>query len=86
MAQGLDGFARQLEEASRAFKSLDGEIAQVRVVPGDHASVQAAIEQIEAAIDSKAAPYRGNPFVDPVVKALKEKYREHIIERGREGE
>ncbi|CAD6560581.1 hypothetical protein LMG28727_07188 [Paraburkholderia kirstenboschensis] len=84
MVEGLDGLVRQLKDASQAFESLEGEIAQVPVVPGDQASVQAAIEQIEAAIDQKAAPYRGNPFVDPVVKALKEKCREHIIERGRE--
>ncbi|MDR7008939.1 hypothetical protein [Paraburkholderia strydomiana] len=85
MATGLDDLVRQLKDASRAFESLKGEIAQVRVVPGDHATVQAAIEQIEAAIDQKAALYRGNPFLEPVVKALKEKCRAHIIERGREG-
>jgi hypothetical protein len=85
MAPGLDDLVRQLKDAARAFESLNGEIAQVRVVPGDQASVQAAIEQIEAVIDQKTALYRGNPFLEPVVKALKEKYREHIIERGREG-
>jgi hypothetical protein len=84
MVDGLDGLVRQLKDASQAFESLNGEIARVRVVPGDQASVQAAIEQMEAAIDQMAASYRGNPFVDPVVTALKEKYREHIIERGRE--
>jgi RecJ-like exonuclease len=80
---GLDKLTRQLEEASRVFKSLDGEITQVTIVPGDQASVQAAIRQMEAAIDQKAAPYRGNPLVDPVVKQLKERYRDDIIKRGR---
>ncbi|TCF97587.1 hypothetical protein BZM26_30665 [Paraburkholderia strydomiana] len=84
MLEGLDGLVRQLKDASRAFGSLKGKIAQVPVVPGDQASVQPAIEQMEAAIDQMAASYRGNPFVDPVIKALKEKHREHIIERGRE--
>jgi hypothetical protein len=83
MAHGLDDFARQLEEAQRAFDSLNEVIVEIVVVPGDPASVQVAIAQAEAAVDRKAAPYRGNPFVDPVVKALKEKYREQIIERGR---
>ena len=46
--EGLEKLSRELEEASRAFKSLDGDIAQVRVVPGDDASVQAAIRQIVA--------------------------------------
>ncbi|PMS29886.1 hypothetical protein B0G57_1417 [Trinickia symbiotica] len=80
---GLDKLTRQLEEASRAFKSLDGEIAQVSIVPGDEASVQTAIREMEAAIDRKAAPYRGNPLVDSVVKQLKETYRDDLIQRGR---
>lgn len=80
--EGLEKLSRELDEASRAFKSLDGDIAQVRVVPGDDASVQAAIRQIEEAIDKKAAPYRNNPFVSPVVAKLKEKYRDHILKLG----
>lgn len=80
--EGLEKLTRELDEASRAFKSLDGDIAQVRVVPGDEASVQAAIRQIEEAIDKKAALYRNNPFVSPVVAELKEKYRDQIIKLG----
>ncbi|CAL8481204.1 DUF2513 domain-containing protein [Caballeronia sp. S22] len=51
---GLDQLTRQLEDASRAFQSLDGEIANI--VPGDRSSVQAAIVQLEATIDQNAAP------------------------------
>lgn len=80
---GLDKLKRQLEEAGRAFKSLDGDLAKVSIVPGDPASVQAAIRQMEAAIDRKAAPYRGNPLVDPVVKQLKARYRDELTKRGR---
>jgi hypothetical protein len=80
---GLDKLKRQLDEASRAFKSLDGDIAKLSIVPGDQVSVQAAIRQMEAAIDRKAASYRGNPLVDPVVKQLKERYRDEITKRGR---
>ncbi|WP_322083380.1 hypothetical protein [Burkholderia sp. BCC1972] len=82
MLKGLDQLTKQLNEASRAFQSLDGEIATVHVVPGDPASMQAAIRQMEAAIDRKAAPYRGNPLVDPVVKQLKARYRDELIKRG----
>ncbi|WP_208449621.1 MULTISPECIES: hypothetical protein [Burkholderia cepacia complex] len=73
---GLDKLKRQLEEVGRAFKLLDGDIAKVSIVPGDPASVQAAIRQMETVIDQKAAPYRGNPLVDPVVKQLKARYRD----------
>jgi hypothetical protein len=84
MAQGFGDLARQLEEASRAFQSLDGEIATVRIVPGDEVSVQAAVREMEAAIDRKAAPYRGNPLVDAMVTQMKAKYREHFIKRNQE--
>ncbi|WP_175874470.1 hypothetical protein [Burkholderia sp. BCC0397] len=80
---GLDKLKRQLEEAGRAFKSLDGDIAKVNIVPGDPASVQAAIRQMEAAIDRKASGYRGNPLVESVVKQIKERYRADIVRRGR---
>ncbi len=80
---GLDKFKRQLNEAGRAFKSLDGEIAKVNIVPGDPISVQAAIRQMEAAIDRKASSYRGNPLVENIVKQLKERYRAEIARRGR---
>ncbi len=84
MAQGFGDFARQLEEASRAFQSLVGEIASVRIVPGDQASVQAAIREMETAIDRKAAPCRGNPLVDAMVTQMKAKYRERLIKRSQE--
>ena len=80
----IDGLnKRQLEEASRAFKSLGGELGHVTVEPGNQASVQAAIVQVEATIDQKAAPYRGNELVDSMVEQLKKRYRDEIIRRGR---
>lgn len=84
MLKGLDQLSKQLDEASRAFQSLDGEIATVHVVPGDEASLQAAIQEVEAAIDRKAGPYRSNPLVAPMIKQLKAKYREHLIKRSQE--
>jgi hypothetical protein len=79
----LDTLTRQLEEASRVFKSLGGELDQVTIVPGEQASVQAAIRQVEAAVDQKAAPYQGNDLVDSMVKQLKKRYRDELIKRGR---
>lgn len=45
MVAGLDKLTKQAEEASRAFQSLDGEIGKVSIVPGDEASMQAAIRE-----------------------------------------
>lgn len=80
--EGLEKLTNEFDEASRAFQSLDGEIAKIRVVGGDGASVQAAIKQMEEAIDSKAARYHNNPLVSSLVAQLKETYRDHIIKLG----
>ena len=81
--EGLSQLTRQLEEASRAFKSLGGELKQVTLEPGNRASVQAAIQQVEAIIDQKAAPYLGNELVESMVQQLKKRYRDEIIRRGK---
>jgi hypothetical protein len=70
---------RQVEDACRAFDSLDRELAKISLTPGDPASVEAAIRRMEAAIDRKAAPFRGNPFVEPHLKPLKDKYGAAIV-------
>jgi hypothetical protein len=75
---GFDKLQRELEDAKRAFRSLDGTIANLKFDPDDHKSVEQAIRQMEAAIDNKTARYRGNDFVTTVAKGLKEKYREMI--------
>jgi hypothetical protein len=81
--EGLSQLTRQLEEASRVFKSLGGELEHVTVEPGNQATVTTAIEQVEKIIDQKAAPYRGNELVDSMVQQLKKRYRDEIIRRGR---
>ena len=75
----------QVEDACRAFQSLDRELAKISLTPGDSASLAAALRQMEAAVDRKAAPFRGNKFVDPYVKPLKDKYRAAIREKAAAG-
>ena len=70
---------QQVEDACRAFRSLDGELAKISLRPGDAAGLEAAMRQMEAAVDRKAAPFRGNKFVEPYVKPLKDKYRAAIL-------
>ena len=59
----------RVEEACRAFRSLDRELAKISLTPGDSAGLEAAMRKMEAAIDRKAAPFRGNKFVDPLREA-----------------
>ena len=79
--KGFDKLQRDLEDAQRAFQSLDGTIATLRFNPNDPQSVQNTIREMETAIDSKTAAYRGNALVAKVAKAMKNKYREKILLR-----
>jgi hypothetical protein len=78
---GLDNLKKQLDDAQRAFKALDGQLATVSFDPDNPASIQAAIRTMEAAVDDKVAPYRGNALVEGIIPQLKEKYRAAILER-----
>jgi hypothetical protein len=78
---GLDKLQRELADAQRAFQSLDGTITTLKFDPDDPASVQRAIRQMEAAIDSKTSMYRNNPLVMQTAKGLKETYRKAILEQ-----
>jgi hypothetical protein len=80
---GLDKLQRELADAQRAFKSLDGTITTLKFDPSDPKGVEDAIRQMEAAVDSKTAPYRNNNLVAKVAKALKDRYREEIHKRAR---
>jgi hypothetical protein len=72
---------QRVEEACRAFQSLDRELAKISLTPGDAAGVGAAIRRMEGAIDRRAAPFLGNPFVEPYVQPLKDKYRAAILKK-----
>jgi hypothetical protein len=81
---GLDKLQRQLEDAQRAFKALDGQLATVRFDPDKPESIEAAIRTMESAIDNKVAPYRDNTTVASIVPQLKENYRAAILKRAKE--
>ena len=78
--EGLDKLQRELQDAERAMRTLDGTIAKLNFDPDDRQSVQNVIRQMEAAIDSKVARYRGNALVSQLVPKMKEQYRQKILE------
>lgn len=78
---GLDELQRSLSDASHALQKLDGEISTVKFNPHDPSSVEAAVVQMEQAIDAKIAPYRGNAIVENVATQLKERYRQELYDR-----
>jgi len=75
---GFDDLQKTLDDAQRALKSLDGDLATLRVDPNNP---ETAITEMERAVDAKLAPYRGNVIVDQIADASKEQFRNYILEQ-----
>ena len=75
---GLDKLAREMDELAKFSKAIDGDLTTVRFDPDNPSSVQAAIRQMEAAVDAKAAPYRSNKLVMDLAAKSKEQFRQAI--------
>jgi hypothetical protein len=80
---GLGKLQNDLRNTQRALESLNGTITSLKFDRSDLKSVEAAIQQMEAAIDNKIACYRNNPFVSNIAKDMKAKYRQQILDCGR---
>jgi saccharopine dehydrogenase-like NADP-dependent oxidoreductase len=80
---GLDEFQRELSNLQHAIESLDGTLATLNFDAADPDSVNEAIRKMEAALDSKAAPYRGNATITSLIEEMKEKFRQEILERAK---
>ena len=78
---GLDQLTKQLEQAQQAIDELDGELGTVSLDPNDPASIDAAILQANAALDAKVVTWVKNPLVAQLAEAMKEQFRETIIQR-----
>jgi hypothetical protein len=81
---GLDELSRELTEAQTALESIDGELGSVNFNPHDPASIEAAIQDVEAMIDSRLGAYSSNQFIGPMAEEMKEQYRQGIIDRAAE--
>ncbi len=78
---GLDSFTRDIKEAERALRNLDGELGVVKFDPNDPSSIEAAIMEVEKLIDDRLGSFRTNPIIAPLIDGMKEQYREGIIQR-----
>lgn len=81
---GLDDLKRKLQELQKVAEELDGNITNVSFEPHDPQSIDLAIQRMEAAVDEKVGDYRGNNMVEDLVLAIKERYRQAIIDRAAE--
>lgn len=78
---GLNKLQKQLDQAQKAFKRLDGQLGSMEFDPTEPGSVQVAINKMESMIDCETSMYRGNQLVTGIADAMKEKYREMIVEK-----
>jgi hypothetical protein len=78
---GFKELQKTLDDAQRALKSLDGDLATLRVDPYNP---QTAIAEMERAVDAKLAPYRGNAIVEQIADASKEQFRNYILQQAEE--
>ncbi|WP_249976773.1 hypothetical protein [Vreelandella olivaria] len=82
--KGLDDLKRKLQELQKVADELDGNIANLSFEPHDPQSIDLAIQRMEAAVDEKVGDYRDNNMVEDLVLAIKERYRQAIIDRAAE--
>lgn len=77
---GLEQLQREFAQAKRALESLDGEITSVQLSTGGPLETQQAIHRMEAAVDEKVSSYRNNSIVSALAEAMKESFRQNILE------
>ena len=77
---GLDALQKRLAETASGIEALSGDIAHLEFNPHDDTAVAAAIQQMERAIDERAAPYRTNRDVMQMAANLKQSYTARIGE------
>ena len=75
---GLEALQERLAQTARGVEVLSGDIAHLDFDPHDDAAVATAIQQMETAIDERAAPYRNNPEVLQTAANMKQSYTERI--------
>lgn len=78
---GLDAITKKMDQLAKFAGDLDGDIANVSFDPQDPASIDRAIQEVNAAVDAKAASYGRNDWVENAATELKEQAREAILER-----
>lgn len=78
---GLDTLTRKMDELAKFAEEVDGELATVSFDPTDPSSIEAAISEMEGAIDQKTIPYAGNDMVSDLVQQMKENLRDQILEK-----
>lgn len=81
---GLDKLKKNLGDAQRALKELDGELGAVSFDPHDPASIEAALQSVSRMVDDRAGQYASSPIIAPMISQMKESYRKGILQKAAE--
>jgi len=81
---GVKDLAKQLDDAQKALKELDGQLGIVQFDPHDPSSIEAAIAEIEQIIDTRAGRYTSNAIIESLIAGMKEQYRQGMLDRAAE--
>jgi hypothetical protein len=79
--KGLDQVKKNIEQITKAARSLDGEIARLRFDPKDPSDVNRAVRELERKFDAKVAPYGSNSAVREIVTGLKKEFRKGLLKK-----
>lgn len=78
---GFEKLSRQLQEAQKALREIDGIIGTVSFDPTNPQSIEAAMQHVDMLVDERLAQYSSNPIIGPLAKQTKEHFRQAILER-----
>ena len=81
---GLDKIQKELKDAQRALKELDGNLGSVQFDPNDPESIEAAIRKINQTVDERVGQYSSNSIIGPLAEQMKEAYRERLLQSAAE--
>lgn len=81
---GLDKLQKELKDAQRALKELDGNLGSVQFDPNDPESIEAAIRKINQTVDERVGQYSSNSIIGPLAEQMKEAYREKLLQSAAE--
>lgn len=78
---GLEQLSKKMDQLTKFSEEIDGEFANVSFNPNDPSSIEAAISEMEMAVDAKASSYERNDMIADLVLQIKESFRSQILEQ-----
>ncbi|WP_340161742.1 hypothetical protein [uncultured Hoeflea sp.] len=79
--KGLEAIKKKTDQMARFADEIDGEIANVTFDPENPSSIEAALQEINYAIEEKANSYERNDWIQSLAEQLKEISRKNLLEK-----